>query len=492
MTPSAASSGTPGTGASGLGIPEVTVAPGGTATTSLTVRNDSDIVEAYSLEVAGDCAAWTTVEPARVSLYPGTSETVTIHLAPPRSPQVRAGAVPLAVRVLPAEHPEAVRVPETTVHVEEFHELRTELVPRRRHGWLRGRYRLTVRNQGNAPVETGFSPGQAGDELRFAFAPPRRTLEPGESAEVRLLVRTGRPLWFGKAVTRPFTVDTAGYAPLSGPGAWLGADVPAAPGTAAAPTAAGAAPAAGARAGDRAADMERTRLEEGVFRPPLEGEFVQIPVFPRWLLAVLAALLALLLAWFALVRPAVRSTARSAADKVVHPQPGPPTEQGRRTPGTTGGATPGKQGSGAQAGTGGTGAGTGGGTGGTAPGAGTAGGQQSSQTIDVQASGGQTKSGVYRVPAGSVFGVTDIVVANFQGDEGLMTITFGDRKITTIALETFRNQDYHWVTPIQIPENAAVTIEVTCQKPGTPATGRQASGCHEILNVSGVVGTVNR
>ncbi|MGC5412560.1 hydrolytic protein, partial [Streptomyces sp. DT225] len=56
-------------------MPTVTVSPGAEATTTLTVRNDGDIVEAYTLDVVGDCAAWTTVEPARVSLYPGTSET---------------------------------------------------------------------------------------------------------------------------------------------------------------------------------------------------------------------------------------------------------------------------------------------------------------------------------------------------------------------------------------------------------------------------------
>lgn len=136
----------------------MTVAPGDTATTSVTVRNDSDIVEAYSLEVVGDCAAWTTMEPARVSLYPGTSETVTIRLEPPRSPEIRAGEMPLGVRVLPTEHPESVRVLETTVHIEEFHELHTELAPRRRRGWLRGRYRLAVRNQGNSPVRVASPP----------------------------------------------------------------------------------------------------------------------------------------------------------------------------------------------------------------------------------------------------------------------------------------------------------------------------------------------
>lgn len=430
----------------------MTVAPGGAATTSLTVRNDSDIVEAYSLEVVGDCASWTTVEPARVSLYPGTSETVTIRLEPPRSPEIRAGEMPLAVRVLPTEHPEAVRVPETTVHIEEFHELRTELLPRRRRGWLRGRYRLAVRNEGNTPVRVGFTPGQAGEELAFAFNPAEPKLEPGESGEVGLRVRTGKPVWFGSPAVWPFTVDTA-------------------------------------ETGDR----EGTRPDETVLRPPLEAEFVQIPVFPKWLLALLAALLALLLAWFALVRPAVRSAAKEAANEAVQPRPAPAGELGGngQAPGTGPGggasARPGAQGAGQ-------GLGSGSGRDGTSTGDGTTvgGGQQSSATIDLKTSGGETKTGTYKVPEMSVFGVTDIVVANFQGDEGVMTITFGDRKITTIALETFRNQDYHWVTPIKIPANDTVTIEVTCAKPGTPATGRQAQGCHEVLNVSGVLSSTRQ
>ncbi|GAA2730991.1 hydrolytic protein [Streptomyces nogalater] len=448
MTPSAASS---SPGAPGLDIPEVTVAPGDIATTTVTVRNDSDIVEAYSLEIVGDCAAWTTVEPARVSLYPGTSETVTIRLEPPRSPEVRAGAVPLGVRVLPAEHPESVRVLETTVHIGAFHELRSELAPRRRRGWLRGRYRLAVRNQGNTPVRVGFTAGQAGEELTFAFTPAEQNLEPGESAEIGLRVRTGKPVWFGAPVVWPFTVDAA-----------------------------------------ETGEQDEPRPDEHAVRVPLDAEFVQIPIFPKWLLALLAALLALLLAWFMLVRPAVRSAAKEAATEAVQPRPTPAGEQGAdgQTPGTGPNTGTGK-GTAPGTASGGQGTGTPGGTGGdgtsTDNGTGTGGGLQSSQTIDVRTTRGQTKPGIYQVPEDSVFGVTDIVVSNFQGDEGLVTITFGDRKITTIALETFRNQDYHWVTPIKIPENDTVTVEVTCEKPGTPATGRQAQGCHEVVNVSGVL-----
>lgn len=275
-------------------------------------------------------------------------------------------------------------------------------------------------------------------------SPASVRLEPGESTEVGLRVRTGRPVWFGTPTTWPFTVAVA----ETGDGE------------------------------DDAAAAERTDPVAEV-RAPLDAEFVQIPIFPRWLLVLLAALLALLLAWFLLVRPAVRSTAKEAADQAVQKRPvpsappsaAPPVTAGDDKPGGGGAAKPGK---------------SGGGSGGTGAGGGT-GGQQSSATIDLQTAGGRTETGTYQVPAGKSFGITDIVVANFQGDEGVVTINFGDRKITTIALETFRNQDYHWVTPINITESQTVTVQVTCAKPGTPATGRQARECHEVLNVSGVL-----
>ncbi|WP_371098815.1 COG1470 family protein [Streptomyces sanglieri] len=430
-----------------LETPTVTVSPGTEATTTLTVRNDGDIVEAYTLEVVGDCAAWSTVEPARVSLYPGTSEVVTVRLAPPRSHEVRAGEIPLGVRVLPAEHPESVAVPEATVIVAPFHELRAELDPGRRSGWRGARFRAAVQNRGNTPVDIALTGKQAGEELRLAFTQGQQRLEPGESAEAGLRVRARKLIWFGQPVTWPFEVEAA-------------------------------------ESTEGNTDGERSGRSE-----TLPGEFAQLPILPRWLLIVLAALLALLLAWFALVRPAVRSTAKQAANEAAQEKK-PDGQQGAADGGTgdpTGGQGQdkgdgkGKPGTSGGAGSGGSTSGTGGGTGGT---------QQSSATIDVQTGSGAQKKGTYQVPEGKVFGVTDIVVANFQGDEGVLTISFGKRKITTIALETFRNQDYHWVTPIEIQENDTVTASVTCNKPGTPATGTQASKCHQVLNVSGELSDV--
>ncbi|MEV7184641.1 hydrolytic protein [Kitasatospora sp. NPDC093102] len=452
-----------------LGLPALTVAPGGVATTTLTVRNDLDIVEAYTFEVVGDCAAWTTVEPARVSLFPGTSETVTVRLAPPRSTATRAGEFPLGIRVLPVERPDLVTVPETTVTVTPFHELRAALAPRRRRGWLRGRYRASVRNLGNAPTGVTFSPGQAGEELRFRVTPEKLRLEPGESAEVRVQARTRKLIWFGKPATWPFEVTVGPEERADGKDG---------------------------KNGDRGTEGKPETAPEAApapdQKPVLEGEFLQLPIFPKWLLALLAALIALLLAWFALVRPAVRSSAKQAAEQAVAQQNATPTPPAGAPVGDASGApsngnTPGGQ-TKPGAGKPGTGPGSQGG-----PGAGPAvpgTGQQFSETIDVQTANGAAGTGSYPVPHGKVLDITDIVVANFQGDQGVVTITAGNKTITTIALETFRNQDYHWVTPIQVPEDQAVTANVTCEAPGTPASGKQAAACHELLNISGTLSDI--
>ncbi len=391
----------------------------------MTVRNDSDIVEAYRFEVVGECAPWTEVEPARLSLYPGTSEHVTVWLRPPRSPSVRAGELPLGVRVLPAERPESVVVSETTVVVESFAEQRAELVPERRRAWRRARYQVALHNDGNAPAAVTLAAPVTDDQLTYTLPERPVTIGPGELAELDLRVRVAKVLWFGKPVPWALRLNATAAA---------------------------------------GSDTQEHQLE---------GELIQLPVFPRWLLALLAALLALVLAWLLLVRPAVESAAREATDDRAQEiaQAGAPDEQAPSTQSSGGGGANGQQESQQGQDSGG--------------GSGPVRAQQSSSTIEVRTDGGDQGTGTYVVPAEQVFRITDVVLGNHQGDEGVLTIEFGDRTITTIALETFRNQDYHWVTPIDVPAGAAVTATVDCTRPGTPPSGRQAPECFQVLNVSG-------
>jgi hypothetical protein len=413
-----------------LDRPTVVVVPGEEATITLTVRNDSDIVEAYEFEVLGECAPWTTVEPARLSLYPGTAENVTVLLRPPRSPDVRAGEKPLGVRVLPVERPDTGTVSESTVVIAPFSVTDPELAPKRRRGWRSARYSVTLENLGNTPVTASLSAADTEQQLRFRGPEQIPETAPGETGPTRLRARARKLIWFGKPVTRTFRVDLAPQ-----PVQAVDPDVPE--------------------------------------RHELDGEFVQLPLLPRWLLALLAALLALVLLWFMLVRPAITSAATQAADDKA--QQIAQAASASRQPAGGGGQQPTSGGQPPEGG--------GGTSSAPPPPPGT--GLQSSATIQVRVNAGGSGTSSYAVPAGKVFRITDILLANPQGDEGLLTIVFGPQTITRIALETFRNQDYHWVTPIDVPAGGTVDATVTCTKPGTPASGVPAPNCLELINVSG-------
>lgn len=418
-----------------LGSARVEVSPGGEVTTTLSVRNDTDIVEAYEFEVMGECASWTTVEPSRLPLYPGTQETVTVVLRPPLSPDVVAGEVPLAIRVVPVERPDLVAVPEMTVVIAPFYRLRTSLSPQRRRGWRSGRFYVGLHNQGNTRIVVPLVATDPAEQLALEFSAAAPELEPGEEAEVDLRARASRLIWFGKPVSNPFQV-TASI--------------------------------------DSGADAEDLPLSEELPIPEeQDGELLQVPVLPRWLLVLLAVLLALLLLWFTLARPMLRSAAREAvaqeakrlADEgklVPPPKPPPPGQQEPPPPPPPAPPPP------------------------PEPGTLAAGGQHS-RTIELNTGPGDTGVRSYTVPEGKVFFITDLVLANHQGDEGVLTIAGHDRTITTIALETFRNQDYHWVTPIVVPGDEKVTATVRCVRPGTPPSGPPAGRCAEVLNLSGVL-----
>ncbi|APU16196.1 hypothetical protein UA75_21345 [Actinoalloteichus sp. GBA129-24] len=436
----------------------------------LTVRNGGDIVEAYEFEVVGACAPWTTVEPARLSLYPGTSETVRIVLRPPRSSEVPVGEIPLAVLVTPAERPETRAVPEATVVVRAFRELTAELVPQVRRARRRARHLVVARNRGNTPLliapdDLRFVDGE--EQLRFATTSAPTTLDAGASAEIALRVSARRLRWFGRPVVRPFqAVVTASDPPST----------------------------------TEAADTAETIVETADAAEPvdaqptsvtMDGQFVHLAVLPRWLLWLLGALLALLLLWFGLVRPAVQSAAREAARERTEemaeageiPQAPPGPDAGDESSPGTGGDPDSEADSGSE--TDGRPGGSEDGDDGRGPGLGE--GEQLSVTIEVETDEGDVETGVHTVAADRLFRVTDVLVSNFQGDEGIVTITFDETVVATIALETFRNQDYHWVTPIDVPESADIAVRVECDQPGTPASGEQAAGCVELVHVNGSV-----
>src|SRR6478672_8478996 len=79
--------------------PTLGVMPGEAVSTTIRVTNTGRIVDELSFDVLGDAAAYTTIEPARVPLFPGAHGETTITFRPPRGSSPAAGNVPFGIRV---------------------------------------------------------------------------------------------------------------------------------------------------------------------------------------------------------------------------------------------------------------------------------------------------------------------------------------------------------------------------------------------------------
>ncbi len=432
----------------------VQVEAGQYAALPLNVSNTGDVVEDYVLDIVGVPAAWATVEPARFTLYPGTSQTAMVHLRPPRSSQVPAGEQRFGVHVVPTEHPELAVVPEAVVEVLPFLETTAELVPRISHGRFGGKHQVAVDNRGNVPVTVILKPHVESDALTVRAEPESLTIDPGTATFADVRVKPTSRLWRGTPTTLPFAVIVAPQ------------------------------------------DTPEVRLEAG---------YVQDPILPAWLpKALLAALaLALLLAgaWFFLLKPSIASAAREAieeplqeinvkvaaaekaadsagaaqndaaksAEQAQKSAGGGAKKNGTSASGNTGNkasgnSTSGKTASGNKS-AGGTTSGTGGSGGSntarlvTAP---------TSDRLSTETTQGNTSTDVFPIADGQTLSLTDFVLENTQGDSGILRITLGDRVVLTQALESFRTTDYHFVTPFVAQGPAQLVLEVTCNRPGSP------------------------
>jgi hypothetical protein len=199
--------------------------------------------------------------------------------------------------------------------------------------------------------------------------------------------------------------------------------------------------------------------EDGTEPLVVDGTMVQEALLPKWLLRALAlvvllALLAIPL-WFAFLRPSIESTAKEAAQDEVQAA--------------------------LAAGGGGSGAGGGGTsttptTTTTVPDARAETGEPNAVRLTADANPGASANDAFTVPDGRVFRLTDIVLQNPQGDTGRLEVRRGDDVLLTLALQNFRDVDYHFVAPIVFEAGQQLELSLACQAVTDPATRCNPSG----------------
>src|SRR5215470_3820870 len=201
---------------------QLSVEPGRDAVCTVRVWNTGDVVDAYIVEVLGAAAAWTDVEPATVSLFPGADGVARLTFRPPRTPEALAGPLPFAARVRSQDAGMATSVVEEgSLDVAPFTELAAELLPRTSHARFSGRHRVRVTNRGNAPTAVHLSGSDAEQAVALAFSPPALTVPAGGVASSGVRARCTRVSWTAAPQQWAFqvTAEAEGTAPVQMQGA---------------------------------------------------------------------------------------------------------------------------------------------------------------------------------------------------------------------------------------------------------------------------------
>lgn len=404
----------------------------------LEIRNTGDIVEDYHLEVLGIPAQWTTIDQADFTLYPGTSTVATLDVHPPRSPDVPAGEMRFGIRVTPTDHPEEAVVPEAVVEVLPYLDTTAELVPRTTHGRFGATHQVAIDNRSNVPVTALLTLTDPGQLIHTRPTGTSLAVSPGQAVFADIKIRPVARLWRGKPRTVPFVVAVS---------------------------------------------------PQGAPAVTLDGVHVQEPVVPPWLGKALLALLVLLLAlaaiWIWLVRPTIQSAAKDAAAESL----GAPAKQASSQAASAGQAAQTAQAAQDQASTAAKQAAAS-----AAQAKAVVAGPPRPKTVTAPYAGrlgldgakGATNVRLFPVPNKQSLSLTDFVLENSQGDEGLLEITVNGTTILQQALESFRTTDYHFVTPFVAPENSTVKLTIVCRRPGTPPDVTPApTSCRNAITFGG-------
>lgn len=414
-----------------LGQSALAVEPGGQVVAAVRVRNTGDVVDQFHFEVIGDAAAWTTVDPPVLRLLPDAEEEVQVTFQPPRSADVTTGPVPFAVKVVSQEDPAGTVVEEGTLDVGAFAEVTAELIPRTVRGRGKATQDLAVDNRGNRRVDTEVIATDEQEALTFALDEPTIVVEPGHATFARLTVRPRERFWRGAERTHPYRLQLP--------------------------------------------------IHEG--EPPVEvdGTLVQQPMLPRWLPKALLALVGLLILlavlWFTLLRPAIESAAQGAVEE-------PLAEQAQRTDALQDAVADVQE----QVGDGAGGDDDDDADEGDGPSA-----VRVRTARDFTLAVSQTPQGEQVATSGSVtpegddrLEITDIILQNPEGNEGLLRVRRGTDILLQVALQNFRDLDYHFVGPLAFTSDAGVNIQIVCQDVIEPSTECSASALFSGRTVSRV------
>ena len=190
------------------------VEPGAELRTRLSVRSGGAgrgpdaAVERYRLEVLGEAARWAQVEPRQVAVpADGTGQVVEVVFRPPHAAATPALRTAFGVRAYAVDDRDRAAVVEGELLLTAVPDLTASIEPVAASGRWGAGYRLRFDHAGRVPLALRVVAADAPRALRFAVAPAQVTVAPGHGAQVLVSVRPRAPKLLGAPVRHAFAVD---------------------------------------------------------------------------------------------------------------------------------------------------------------------------------------------------------------------------------------------------------------------------------------------
>jgi len=170
-----------------LSATKLEVAPGESVEATITIRNQSQIVDQFGIRIQGLDPTWWTLSTSSVSLFPGDQGEAKLTIHPPKEAESKAGSYSFQVRTVSQANPEEMTEEEAYLVLRGFLVWDVEMSPTKVVG-RSGTYRLTASNSGNTDITLILEGKDPEEALDYTFSHNKVTVPAGESALITLKV----------------------------------------------------------------------------------------------------------------------------------------------------------------------------------------------------------------------------------------------------------------------------------------------------------------
>lgn len=162
--------------------------PGSVVETNITIINQSQIIDHYTLRIDGLDPTWWTLSVPTFSLFPGDKGEAKLIIRPPKDAEAKAGGYSFRVIATSKADPHDMTSAEALLVLRGYVSCEVDMSPTKVTG-SSGTYQITVTNSGNTDAVLVFEGKDAEEGLKYDFSHSKLTVPAGGSARIQLTVK---------------------------------------------------------------------------------------------------------------------------------------------------------------------------------------------------------------------------------------------------------------------------------------------------------------